>query len=55
MATPWRKHLADSIETIYQVSKTAARDGLAEAFLAAEDAYVRYLPSGSCGTIPMSR
>lgn len=52
-ATPWRKHLADAIETIYQVSKPATRDGLAEAFLDAEDAYVRYLPSGFCGTISM--
>lgn len=52
-ATSWRKHLADAVESIYNVSKPTTRDGLAEAFLAAEDAYAGYLPAGFCGTISM--
>ncbi|MBL8294428.1 MAG: hypothetical protein JNN08_21455 [Bryobacterales bacterium] len=50
--TPWRKHLQTSIERIYRVSKADHRDALAEAFLAAEDAYVRHIPK-FCGTISM--
>jgi hypothetical protein len=51
--TPWRKHLMSSIEQIYEVTNPGLRDGLAEAFLAAEDAYTRNLPAGFCGTISM--
>jgi hypothetical protein len=52
-ATPWRKHLNSSVEQIYRTAKPALRDGLCEAFLAAEDAYLRYLPATFCGTISM--
>jgi hypothetical protein len=51
-ATPWRKHLDSSVEQIYRVRNSTVRDGLSEAFLAAEDAYLRYLPD-FCGTISM--
>jgi hypothetical protein len=51
--TPWRKHLANSVEQIYRVKNGAVRDGLSEAFLAAEDAYMRYLPADYCGTISL--
>ena len=52
-ATPWRKHLDSSVEQIYRVSKPSLRDGLSEAFLAAEHAYARYLPPNFCGTISL--
>lgn len=48
----WRKHLHDSLEQLYKVQKASTRDALAEAFLAAEQAYVRHIP-GFCGTISM--
>ncbi len=51
--TPWRKHLDSSVEQIYGVTKPSLRDGLSEAFLAAEEAYMRYLPPNYCGTISM--
>jgi hypothetical protein len=51
--TPWRKHLVSSIEQIYQVTKPEARDGLVEAFLSAENAYVRHLSPDFCGTISL--
>lgn len=51
--TSWRKHLASSVEQIYRVRNTSLRDGLSEAFIAAEDAYMRYLPPNFCGTISM--
>jgi hypothetical protein len=51
--TPWRKHLASSAEQIYRVKNAAVRDELCDAFLAAEDAYMRYLPPNYCGTISM--
>jgi hypothetical protein len=50
--TSWQKHLAASIEAIYGATPSV-RDALAEAFLAAEDAYCRYLPPGFCGTISL--
>ncbi len=50
--TPWRRHLQSSLERIYRVSNAEHRDGLAEAFLAAEDAYIRHIPN-FCGTISM--
>ena len=52
-ATPWRKHLDASVEQIYRVTKPSLRDGLSEAFLAAEDAYMRFIPANFCGTISM--
>jgi hypothetical protein len=52
-STPWRRHLDASVEQIYLVTKPSLRDGLSEAFLAAEDAYLRYLPPAFCGTISM--
>ena len=51
--TPWRKHLDASVEQIYRVTKPALRDGLSEGFLAAEDAYMRFMPANFCGTISM--
>ena len=48
----WRKHLNSSIEQIYKTTKPSLRDGLTEAFLNAEQAYVRYIPT-FCGTISM--
>ena len=51
--TPWRKHLADSVEQIYRIRNAAVRDGLSEAFVAAEEAYTRYLPADYCGTISL--
>ncbi|MFN7922876.1 MAG: hypothetical protein U0Q16_22410 [Bryobacteraceae bacterium] len=51
-ATPWRKHLTDSVERVFGASKTSTRDALSEALLAAEDAYFRHIPP-LCGTISM--
>jgi hypothetical protein len=51
-STAWRTHLDDSLERLYRVRSAATRSALAEAFLAAEDAYLRYLP-GFCGTISL--
>lgn len=49
----WRKHLDSSVEQIYKIRKPALRDALSEAFLAAEEAYTRYLPPRFCGTISL--
>lgn len=49
----WQRHLNDSIERIYRTSRVSIRDGLAEAFLAAETAYLRHLPSLRSGTISL--
>ncbi|MEZ5399466.1 MAG: hypothetical protein R2729_07335 [Bryobacteraceae bacterium] len=51
-AAGWRRHLDDSLERLYQVRRQSTRDALAEAFLAAEEAYVRHIP-GFCGTISL--
>ncbi|MEO8130369.1 MAG: hypothetical protein ABJF23_00045 [Bryobacteraceae bacterium] len=51
--TPWRNHLDNSVQQIYGVTNPSVRDGLSEAFLAAEDAYARFLPKDFCGTISM--
>lgn len=51
--TPWEKHLASSVEQIYGVKNATVRADLSEAFLAAEAAYMRYLPIDYCGTISM--
>jgi hypothetical protein len=48
--TPWRKHLESSLEEIYEVSKPATLQALADLFVRAETAYLRYTP-GSSGTI----
>lgn len=51
--TPWRQHLQRSVEQLYKTRNAAIRDGLCEAFLAAEAAYSRYLPKDFCGTISL--
>lgn len=48
----WRKHFEASLEQIYRTTRPALRDGLAEAFLAAEHAYLRHVPN-FCGTISL--
>lgn len=52
-STPWRKHLDSSIERLYRVSDASLRDSLADTFLAAEHAYLRYLPDFRSGTISL--
>jgi hypothetical protein len=52
-AAGWRKHLENSLERIYGATKVSVRDGLAEAFLAAEHAYLRHVPNLRSGTISM--
>ena len=52
-ARGWRHHLNEALERIYRVRRSSVRDGLAEAFLAAEHAYLRHIPSDFCGTISM--
>jgi hypothetical protein len=49
----WRKHFEQSLERIYRTPRASVRDGLAEAFLAAEHAYIRHLPAEFCGTISL--
>jgi hypothetical protein len=49
----WRKHLDQSLERIYKTTRVSTRDGLAEAFLAAEHAYLRHMPEFLSGTISM--
>jgi hypothetical protein len=51
--TPWQKHLDAALERIYRVRRRSVREALAEAFLAAEDAYCRHLPPQFCGTISL--
>jgi len=43
----------DAIERIYRTSRVSVRDCLADAFLAAETAYLRHLPSLRSGTISL--
>ncbi len=50
-ATPWRGHLAASIEELYRTTRRSTTEALAEIFLRAEDAYLRHLPSLRSGTI----
>ena len=50
---PWERHLQDSIEALYGVARTSTRDGLAQFFLDAEDAYFRHLAPGLCGTLSL--
>jgi hypothetical protein len=49
----WQKHLDTSVEKLYRVRQPEVRQALCEAFLAAEDAYFRYIPPTTCGTISM--
>jgi hypothetical protein len=51
--TPWEKHLEEAVESLYSVSKRSTRDTLLNLFLEAEEAYVKHLPAGFCGTISM--
>jgi hypothetical protein len=51
--TPWERHLQSCIEELYGTATSSARDGLAQAFLDAEEAYLRYLPGDYCGTISL--
>lgn len=48
----WRKHLETTLERLYKVTKVDHRDALAEAFLAAEEAYLRHI-GNFCGTISL--
>jgi hypothetical protein len=50
-AAAWRAHLEASIEELYRTSRRSTTEALAEIFLRAEDAYLRYLPSLRSGTI----
>jgi hypothetical protein len=49
----WQKHLDTTVERLYRVRQSEVRQALCEAFLAAEDAYFRYIPPTTCGTISM--
>jgi hypothetical protein len=51
--TSWRKHLSECVERVFGATRPNARDGLAEALLAAEDAYFRHMPGDLCGTISL--
>jgi hypothetical protein len=51
-STGWRNHLNESLERIYRITRVSVRDAFAEAFLAAETAYIRHIP-GFCGTISL--
>ena len=52
-AIDWQKHLDASVERLYGISHPEVRQSLCEAFLAAEDAYFRYIPPTACGTISL--
>jgi hypothetical protein len=47
------KHLHAALEELYQPRDTATRDALGQFFLKAEDAYMRYMPEESCGTLSL--
>jgi len=49
--TPWRQHLAASIEELYGTSRQPVTEALSRIFIRAEDAYLRYVPSLRSGTI----
>ncbi len=51
-AAGWRRHLDYSLARLYKVKSKPVREALAEAFLAAEQAYVQHIP-GFCGTISL--
>lgn len=50
---PWRHHLRSSVEQLYRVSRPGTLDALCEAFLRAEDAYMKHIPPDRSGTISM--
>jgi hypothetical protein len=52
-ATPWEKHLQDSIEPLHGVTQRTIRDALKRLVLDAEAVYFNYLPQGFCGTLSM--
>ncbi|HYM05975.1 MAG TPA: hypothetical protein VEU11_05395, partial [Terriglobales bacterium] len=49
--SPWRAHLADSIEELYGTSRRSTTEALAGIFTRAEEAYLRHLPSLRSETI----
>jgi hypothetical protein len=49
----WETHLKSCVEELYGTTTRAACEGLAQVFLAAEEAYMRYLPPDHCGTISL--
>jgi len=51
--TPWEKHLRDSIEELYGVSRRSTQDAMVQFFLDAEDAYFRHVDPGFCGTLSL--
>ncbi len=53
IATPWQKHLRVTLEQLYDVSKPATLNGLAELFIAAEDAYMNQIKPLLGGDISM--
>lgn len=52
-ATAWEKHLENSVEEVFQVSKKSTRDAIIKFCLEAEEAYFKYLPPDVCGTISL--
>jgi len=50
---PWQRHLEQSVELLYSISKGSTRDALIGLFLDAEEAYFKHRPEGICGTISM--
>ena len=50
---PWETHLKSCLDELYEPMTPTARDGLAQVFLEAEEAYMRYLPRDHCGTISL--
>jgi len=49
----WEKQLSESVEELYEVSKSSLRDALVQIFLDSEQAYFRHLPSRISGTISL--
>jgi hypothetical protein len=51
--TSWETHLKSCVEELYGTTTRTTCEGLAQVFLAAEEAYMRYLPPDHCGTISL--
>jgi hypothetical protein len=51
--TRLEQHVAAAVDELYQPLSAEARDGVAQWFLAAEDAYFRHLPGELCSTISL--
>jgi hypothetical protein len=49
----WRDHLRSSVGELYRVQNNSVLDGLCEAFLMAENAYMKFIPDRTSGTISM--